>query len=405
MKILFLSAWLPFPPINGAKLRIYNLIRELAKKHDITLLALSQTIPIEETPRSISTLETYCRSVKVVPARIFRPVGFSIYKGLFSITPRSIVQTYNDEMAQLVENALEQEIYDVVVASEVSAPSFVSLLASKIKSVPKILDAIEIELAIDAFKCQTHLQAKIRCGLTLFKLRTFTRYMMCKTNACTVPSEMEKRNLEVLSPTGYSIEVLPHSLDLEQYNSCWGMPEPNSLVFTGSFTYYPNLDAIKYFALEIFPLIRDQEPAATLKVIGNLNKVETSKFPGYASMIFTGLLQDVKSDVARSWLSIVPLRLGSGTRLKIIESMALGTPVISTSKGAEGLEVTHGENILIADTPQDFSSAVLEVLHCTLLREKLSIGGRVLVASLYNVDVMGNRFNTLLERIVQSRNK
>lgn len=402
MKILFLSAWLPYPPINGAKIRIYNLIRQLARKHEISLLAFVQTIPIEKRPESVFELEKYCRSVKVVPARSFKPNGFSAYMDFFSLIPRSVVQTYSGEMAGLIQEALRREKYDVIVASEVYAPSLISFLTSGIDGVPKILDAIEITLAKDAYEKQPRLSAKIRNGLTWFKLWRFTRDMLRKTNGCTVPSREELKNLRALAPEGYFIEMIPHSLDLDQYDLYQEAAVANSLVFTGSFTYGANLDAVQYFARDIFPLIREQEPAVNLKVIGNLNGAEPAQFPGHEAMTFTGLLQDVRPEVAKSWLSIVPLRLGAGTRLKIVESMALGTPVVSTSKGAEGLEVTHGENILIADTPHDFSRAVLELLHTSALREKLSVGGRALVAEKYSAEVMGNRFNAFLEQIVST---
>jgi glycosyltransferase involved in cell wall biosynthesis len=400
MKILFLSAWFPYPPINGAKIRIYNLIRQLAVKHEITLLTLSRTIPFEKIPEYIPELQKYCRMVRAVPVDDYRPQGLSGYKGLLSLKPRSIVQTYSQEMAGLVEAALHSEEYDLVVASEVSAPSLVSLLLSRIPDIPKVVDALEISLAKDAYLNAIGVRSKARHGLTWFKLRNFTRDMLLKCDACTVPSIEEKKNIRAMLPRDYPIEIIPHSLDLDLYRECKQAIEPNSLVFTGSFTYHPNLDAARYFIREIYPAIRTQEPNAKLKIIGNLQGIDPTQFPTDPAISFTGLLQDVRPEVAKSWLSIVPLRVGSGTRLKIIESMALGTPVVSTSKGAEGLDVSHGENIMIADTPEEFSRAVLDVLHSASLRHKLAQGGRALVARKYNSHVMGERFNEFIERIV-----
>lgn len=402
MKILFLSAWFPYPPINGAKIRIYNLIRQLAKKHEITLLAYSQTIPMRKMPEYIPELEKYCRSVKVMPARFFNPEGFPSLKSLFSPIPRFVAQTYSSDMAELIKNELNQYSFDVVIASEVSAPTSIAKLASEIKGVPKILDAIEIALSKERYENQLRLQAKIRYGLTWFKLRWFTKDVLRKSDACTVPSREEKNNLQILARREYPIEVIPHALDLNQYQGDYDPPVQNSLVFTGSFTYYANLDAVKYFIDKIFPNIQKQEPTVNLKIIGALNGIEPAQFPGYEAMSFTGLLEDVRPEVAKSWLSIVPLRMGAGTRLKIVESMALGTPVVSTSKGAEGLEVTHGENILIADTPGEFSQAVLDVLNSSSLRQKLSQGGRALIAEKYNSEVAGAKFCEFMERVVHS---
>lgn len=400
MKILFLSAWLPYPPVNGAKIRIYNLIRQLSKQHEVTLLAFAQTIPLTKAPESISELEKYCRSVHVVQARTFTPSGLSAYKGFFSLTPRSVIQTYSAEMEELIKTAFGYGGFDVVIASEVSAPALVSLLASKVKDAPKILDSIEIALAKDSYERQTSLRGKFRNGLTWFKLKWFTKKMLGETNGCTTPSNEERKNILGLAPKNFPVAVVPHSLDLERYQLQLE-PKPNTLVFTGSFTYNANLDAVQYFARDIFPTIRKQEPTVHLKILGSLNDEEPSKFLGHEAMTFTGLLQDVRPEVAKSWLSVVPLRMGAGTRLKIIESMALGTPVVSTRKGAEGLDVKHGENILLADTPVEFSKAVLDVLHTPLLRSSLSKKGQALVKAKYSAEAMGTKFNSLLQQIVR----
>ncbi|MCI0555679.1 MAG: glycosyltransferase family 4 protein [Anaerolineae bacterium] len=402
MKILFLSAWLPYPPINGAKIRIYNLIRQLAKKHEITLLAFARTLPIEPSSNYMPELEKYCRSVRVVAGQEFNPRSLTALRGFFSSVPRSVIQTFSDEMLDLLNDALHREKFDVVIASEVSPPSLVSFLASRITDTPKILDALEIALAKEIYQSQTRLDRKIRTALTWFKLRAYTRDLLLRSSGCTIPSLEEKEIMQGLVPAGYPIEIVPHSLDLDRYMEIDEPIVPNSLAFTGSFTYHPNLDAVQYFTNTMFQSIRDKEPATRLKVIGNLNGVEPTQFPGYQSMSFTGLLRDVRADVAKSWLSIVPLRLGAGTRLKIVESMALGTPVVSTSKGAEGLEVVHGENILIADTPEEFSDAVLSVLQSPPLREKLSKGGRALVAEKYDSEAVGRIFDAFMERVVNS---
>ncbi len=126
-----------------------------------------------------------------------------------------------------------------------------------------------------------------------------------------------------------------------------------------------------------------------------------NEWPIDNSVNFTGLIYDVRPLVAQSWLSVVPLRVGAGTRLKIIESLALGTPVVSTTKGAEGLDVTDGKNILIADTPSDFSTAVSNVLLKPELRKELSKEGRKLVVEKYSSEVMGLNFNALLDSVVK----
>jgi glycosyltransferase involved in cell wall biosynthesis len=119
-------------------------------------------------------------------------------------------------------------------------------------------------------------------------------------------------------------------------------------------------------------------------------------------VLFTGFVKEVRPVVAESWLSVVPLRYGAGTRLKIIESMALGTPVVSTSKGAEGLAVTHGENILIANGSEEFAQAVIEAMKNSDLRRKLSDLGKKLVSERYNSEVMGRDLDSLMRKVVHN---
>ena len=405
MKILFLSAWFPFPPINGAKIRIYNLLRQLSKHHEITLLSFAQTISIDEACSSIPELTQYCRSVRVVPFKSFDSKKAASFRDYLSAHPRLIVQTQSSEMSRLVDETIASEHYDLVIASEVGAPSVASLYATRIAGIPKILDALEVSIYKDAYDSQIQPMKRLRSGLTWLKYQRFTREVLQDSNACTVPSEQEKRNLASLMAANYPIEVIPHCVDMDYYGGSYGSIQPQSLAFTGSFSHFANLDAVRYFLEEIYPKVRTLNPKASMKIIGRTNQVDTNELTVDQSITFTGLLKDVRPEVARSWLSVVPLRIGAGTRLKIIESMALGTPVVSTSKGAEGLELNHGENILIADDPAEFAQAVLRILESPSLREKLSIAGLQLVAEKYSSEVMGRKFDALLSKLFHVNGK
>lgn len=402
MKILFLSSWFPYPPINGAKIRIHNLIRELSTKHDITLLSFVRTFSLDEAQKNIPFLERYCQKVKIVAARPYNPSVLSSFQALFSRKPSSIIQTYSHEMVRLVKEATLSESYDVLVAAEVNMPYLVSQIAYEIVGIPRILDSIEVSLAKDAYKNSSKKIERLRKGLTWFKLKGFTKSVLQNVDACTVPSDQEKQNILEIFPGYPNVKVIPHSINPAEYNGSFDKPHQNSLVYTGSFTYYPNFDAVDYFLREIYPRIKHYVPKVCLKIIGNTGDAKLGQWSIDQNITFTGLLYDVRPSIAQSWLSIVPLRIGAGTRLKIIESLALGTPVVSTSKGAEGLSVTHGKNILIANTPSDFADAVVKILTNSRLRQTMSDEGRKLVLEKYSSDVMGNKFNSLLENVVNS---
>ncbi|MBK9050663.1 MAG: glycosyltransferase [Chloroflexi bacterium] len=152
--------------------------------------------------------------------------------------------------------------------------------------------------------------------------------------------------------------------------------QPDTLVYAGAMTYKANFDAVAYFLGEIWPLIRAARPQAVFYVTGKLDGVPVERLPKQDGVIFTGYLDDVRPRVAQSWLSVIPLRLGGGTRLKVLESLALGTPVVTTSKGMEGLELMPERDVLVADTPEAFAAAVIQLLHDPNLHTLLSQHGQ-----------------------------
>ena len=400
-RILFLSAWFPYPPINGAKIRIYNLIKHLSSKHEITLVSFANTIGIEEARAQIPFLEQYCRSVEVTPAKHFNPTGVKTWGGFLSPMPRSVVQTFSPEMERLVARKAQGGAFDLVMASEVGVPAVVSLLASRVVGVPKILDAIELGLLQNTVSSRDPLTSRIHYALTWFKMQRFARAVIRRSSLVTVPSLEEKRNLSMVVPEYPSIEVVPHSLDMSDYKGVFGSPQPDTLVFTGSFTHPANRDAVNFFLHQVYARIKAQVPEVNLKIVGGTDGAALSRFPIDESIVFTGLLRDVRPVIAQSWLSVVPLRIGAGTRLKIIESMALGTPVVSTSKGAEGLDVKHNEHLLIADTPQAFAESVVRLLREPELRQRLKNRASELVRQKYDWSVVIPRFSARVEQIAQ----
>jgi glycosyltransferase involved in cell wall biosynthesis len=195
--------------------------------------------------------------------------------------------------------------------------------------------------------------------------------------------------------------VVPNGVDLDRYKDDFGAPEPGTLVFPGALTYGANFDAMAFFLNQVFPLVKARWPEVILRITGRANGVPVDRLPLDERVILTGYLDDVRPTVAQSWACVVPLRIGGGTRLKILEAMALGTPVVSTSKGAEGLEITPGEDILIADEPTEFADAVLRLLDDPVLRTELAANGQRLVREQYGWEQIGKKLSQLLHQVVR----
>lgn len=396
MKILFLSRWFPYPPDNGAKIRVFNVVRQLAGQHEVALVAFGEQRDRDNVSAQLA-LRAFCSNVEVIRYRDFRPSSFQAALGLFSRQPRSLVDTFSPEMANAIRDQCRLHHPDLVVASQLQMVPY----ALAVENTPAIFEELELATFRDAAREAGPRGRRLRASLTWLKLTDYLRRVLPRFAACTVVSEAERDILRDVAPGYASVSVIPNALDLASYAGSFGSPRPNTLIFTGALTYNANYDALRYFLAEVYPLIRQAVPAVELRVTGNHRGVDLASLPSQPGVTFTGYLDDVRPAVAQSWVSVVPLRRGGGTRLKILEAMALGTPVVSTTKGAEGLDVADGENLLLGDQPADFSRQVVGLLGSPDERARLAAAGRRLVAARYDWPAIGQDLRALVARAVR----
>lgn len=374
MRILFLSRWFPFPANNGSKLRIFNLLRGLSGPHTIDLISFYD--PAEGQPET-GGLRQFCRRVQVTPWREFDPAGAGALRGFLSAAPRSVVDTHSPVLAQTVHRALEAEKYDLLIASQIDMAPY----AVEQEGVPVLLEEAELGVYAQRALQAGSLAGRARHGLTWWKYRCYLRGLFGKIAACTVVSEQERRLLLAAVPWVNRVAVIPNCIRLQDYEGIATQAEPDALIYTGSFRYDVNYEAMLWFVREVYPLVRAQYPQVKLVVTGD---TDGKTLPAATNVTLTGALRDVRPGVAAARVVLAPLQTGGGTRLKILEAMALRTPVVSTSKGAEGLEIQPGVHLLVADSPRDFADAVLRLLREDALHRRLAEAGYELVRQKYN---------------------
>jgi glycosyltransferase involved in cell wall biosynthesis len=210
---------------------------------------------------------------------------------------------------------------------------------------------------------------------------------------CSMVSKQNREDVEQLIPAMRGkVTVIPNGVDTDLNSPGIARPIPNTLIYNGALTYRANLDAMVYFTREILPQIHSLAPDVNLKITGRNQGVNLRRLHDDKRIQLTGYLEDVRPAVSGSWICVVPLRDGSGSRLKILEAMALGTPIVSTSKGAEGLEVTHEKDILIGDTPEEFAQQTLRLLGDVDLRNRLVRNARTLVEEKYSWRQISEQF-------------
>ena len=397
MRILVLSSWFPYPPDNGSRIRAYNLLKQISQCHEISLVSFAR----DGRGEMVGDLRDFCVSVEVVPWVEYSPRRLRAILGFLSSTPRSVVDTHSATMTQLVSKKLATREFDLVLASEMGTAPYVS----NPQAIPAVLDEFQTGVIKEAYERAKKPETRFRNWLTWAKHRHYVASILRSFDACVVASAQEKANVREIAPAYDRVYVIPNGVDMDHYRPGSAVPVRDTLTYTGSLTYSANYDAVAHFLGDIFPHIQADVPGVKFKVTGSTQGVALDNLPLTNHVTFTGYLQDVRPVVARSWACVVPLRAGGGTRLKILEAMGLGTPVVSTSKGAEGLGVTHEADILIADDPADFAAQTVRLLRDPDLRQRLSENGRRLVENKYDWRLIGEQFNQLIESVVDTRRR
>lgn len=395
MRILALTSWWPEPADNGIKLRIRHLLRALARNHEIHLIALVHD-GIGATQRQ--EIDQMCASAMALSAPQVNPRHRDVVASLWHTQPASVRVRWSPQFSALVNERTAMLKPDVVLSIELAT----AVYASSIPGVVRVLDDPEL-VGLSAWHRAPSPSGKLRAWLTWYKQCAYVRYLLRSFDACSVVSEAELRLVRRLASAHTLLALIPNGADVGEDRSNWSAPQPDTLIYPGSLTYSANLDAMHYFLRDIFPRIRHERPGVRLRITGRAGPEHLAAFPSLEGVDVVGFVPDVRAEVARSWCEVVPLREGSGTRLKVLEALALGTPVVSTSKGIEGLALEHDRHVLVADTPESFATATLRLLEQPELRTRLAIEGRRRVADMYNWRVIGERMNDLIHEVAKRR--
>ena len=398
MKILWVKAGGLVPPDTGGKIRSYNILRELARQHSITFFSFYAAHDSDLHP----DLKDMFDRVVSVPLGLPTPKSLAEMRDygirLLSSEPYNITKYCRPEVRHRLHALLKQETYDVILCDFMAAAGVIPWNWPT----PKVLFTHNVEATI----WRRHYEVAtnpIWKAVSWWEWRRMEaaerRYLRLADRVLTV-SDTDRDafapflDLEKLTVTSTGVNV-------DYFQPMTVGETPNSLVFTGSMDWLPNEDAIFYFVDAILPLIKQLCPEVSLEVVG---RSPSHKLQALAeaekSMRLTGWVEDIRPFVARGSVCIVPLRIGGGTRLKIFEAMAMSKAVVSTSVGAEGLPVRSGENILLADTPNDFAHSVVSLLRDPNQRKRLGTSARALVQEKYSWSKVAESFASTLQDVI-----
>ncbi|HPM42618.1 MAG TPA: glycosyltransferase [Candidatus Omnitrophota bacterium] len=385
MNILFLISQLPYPLDTGAKIRSFNLIKALGSLHKITLVSFGDEWVEKE---KVEALHKICEKVVLVKKDIassaFGRLAMTALalKNLFSKYPYSVDKYYSSALSARLKELVAKCGFDLVHCDSLQ----MSRNLSGIKGVPAVLTEHNIESQIlkRAAESEMNILKKAYLYYQYKKLLKYEKAACGWFDRVVTVSEEDKRFLAQYA-RGDKISVVPNGVDTGYFKPITDNQKSitdNAIVFTGSMDWLPNEDAVSYFYDEIYPYIKAN---VKLYVVGrNPSNKMLQIAEKDVRLVVTGTVDDVRPYVADADIFIVPLRIGGGTRLKILEAMAMGKAVISTSVGCEGLEVTDGVDIIIEDDPRLFAGKIDALMSDTDTRKRLGLAGRRLVETKYD---------------------
>jgi sugar transferase (PEP-CTERM/EpsH1 system associated) len=406
MRILWLKADLLLPLDKGGRLRTWHLMRHLKRRHEITYVAFARP---DEPAERINGMHEVADRVVTIP-RVDPPKGsLRFYAGaalrVFDPLPYAVGKYRSRAYRRNVSELLAARTFDLAVCDFL--PPAANLRWPL--PCPSVLFTHNVEADIWRRHAETKTSPLAR-GLFAMQHRRMLRFeerTLRRVDGVLAVSDADRNTLGWLyqGAVRRPIRVIPTGVDTSFFTPGDRPSSGRALVFTGSMDWLPNEDAMVYFCRDMLPLVRAEEPDVTLSIVGREPTPAVRRLAQEHGITVTGRVEDVRPYVRDAAVYIVPLRIGGGTRLKIFEAMAMGKAIVSTTIGAEGLPVTHGEHVLIADEPRRFAQSVVRLLRDDERRHRLETAARALVLERYDWSSAAADLDAALTQFARTRPK
>jgi glycosyltransferase involved in cell wall biosynthesis len=389
-QILFLTQLLPYPLDAGPKMRAYFVLRHLAQAHQVTLASFVRE---EDPPDAVSHLETFCAAVHTVPM-VRSPWLNARALGIAALTGRPII-IVRDEIAamqRLIARLVNGSRYDVVHADQTSMAQY-GLYAQRVASpthrpravfdVHNALHRVYAQMRADEPSALRRLYiVRERAALERYERRLWPQF-----DAAVFVTNEDRAALGAPLGDQPGLASIPICAAPEDRALVTPAPDPKLVLHLGTMFWPPNVQGVLWFARQVWPRVVAAVPDARFAIVGRRPPAEVEALAADPTIQITGYVDDPTPYLEQTAAFVVPLHAGAGMRVKIVDAWSWGVPVVSTTLGAEGIAVTHGEDALVADDPAAFADAVVRLLRELALRQGLRDNGRVMATTAYNWQV------------------
>lgn len=397
MKLLFVCQGVP-KLSDGSLLIACQLAKFLSKRHEVDLIFL-------KTPEERTSPPPFFKNVTAVPFKPKRSF-FHRLKNIISLKPNLVSLYASGEMKNKIYGLCGEKRYDIIIAMTMNMAQYVS----HIKGVRKVVMPHDAEHLIyrQILGDAKGVMDKTKAWLWWKKACAYQRKVYPFFDRCIVVSERDKTALLNLSdsPLGrpadrIKVDVLPSGIDTGFFKASEKTLKKDILIFTGVMNTWSNVDAAAYFVREIFPIIEKELPSIKFSIAGKRPSARVKKF-ACKNIIVTGEVPDIRQYLREALIFVAPFRIGTGLKHKILEAMAMGIPVVSTTLGANGIDVKSGEDIILADTPEEFAKACVNLYNNDSLREKIIKNASALVREKYSWERIGQGFEDMLKEVLKN---
>lgn len=393
MNILYVCHRFPFPPKRGGKIRPFNMIRHLsANGHQVTVCSLARS---PEEAAEGKGIAPYCARFEV--AQVSNPVqALRMIARLPLSTPSSMGFFYSPSLRQRVRQLLSTQQWDLIFVHCSSVAQYVE----HVRDVPKILDFGDMD-SQKWLEYANHKPFPLSLGYRLegTKMLAAEKRLARLFDLCTATTRAEWETLEGYR-TGVPTDWFPNGVDAEFFSPTDDGYDPDTLSFIGRMDYYPNQECMARFCAQIWPLLKSRRAQLKLLIVGADPSPEMRRLGELPGVTVTGSVPDVRPFVRKSALMVAPLNIARGTQNKILEAMAMGVPVVTSRVAAGGVDAESVTHFLVADTPEEYSEAILRVLDDPAERQRLAIAGRQRMLSNHAWPHSMERLDQIIDRCI-----